>query len=290
MYKLRSVPWYSITFLLLSFRLVHFLRFKSYARLISKVAGPHLFRLDPDLPFYVRADPARLFTWMRIMIRIRLLVKVMSICDHCFPPDPPRFQFEFPRLHCEHPWHSMAFFASLKLRNQNADPDLGFHSNLDRDPASQNNAVPQPYALVSALKVFISVCFNYQFLQDWANAFLKVWSWINKYHCFRCTVPVLLICDLKTHCLSTAIGYRLGLPLSFIFSSCTAVWLEPSPSMHSLAASSPVWRPSFWGSAFASRLVISSNFCQQRSGRVGYGRYHNSAHLYLRPCFCSLVW
>jgi hypothetical protein len=72
-----------------------------------------------------------LFILMRIQIRILLFIKLMPI-SHQLSIEPPWLHFEPPRLHYERPpW---LCFELLQLLNFDFEPD----------PASQNNADPDP--------------------------------------------------------------------------------------------------------------------------------------------------
>jgi hypothetical protein len=100
----------------------------------TRVADPRHFNADPDPSFHRNVYPDR----------IRILVKVMLICDDWSTVQTRQgsilSQYDAivsvhgpPRLHFE-----------LLNVGFNADPDLdlAFHSNADPDSASQNNADP----------------------------------------------------------------------------------------------------------------------------------------------------
>ncbi len=74
---------------------------------VELVAGPHHVDADPDPAFHLMRIRILLFTLMRIpipirlftlmRIRIRLLIKVMQVCNH-WTTDRPRFQGEPQRF------------------------------------------------------------------------------------------------------------------------------------------------------------------------------------------------
>ncbi len=69
------------------------------------------------------------------LMRIRILIKVIRICDH-WSMDPPGLHFELPSLYCERTRPSTAIFWASKASEflLEADPDPTFHSNADTDP------------------------------------------------------------------------------------------------------------------------------------------------------------
>ncbi len=107
-----------------------------YYVLYSRVADPHHFNADPYPAFHLQ------------QIRILLLIKVIRICDHYHSTtDPPKLHFGPPGLHWEHRGPPHLYLEPLNILNFNfnADPSgFIFNSDADPDPASKDNADPDP--------------------------------------------------------------------------------------------------------------------------------------------------
>jgi hypothetical protein len=85
----------------------------------------HFLDSNPDPSFHFDADPGRLFTLMRIRI------KVMQICDNS-STDPPQ-------LHFEHLYASIVSLHKLLNFDFDADPNLDLAFDLDdADPDPQD--------------------------------------------------------------------------------------------------------------------------------------------------------
>jgi hypothetical protein len=106
-----------------------------YYTLELRVSDPHHLNADPDPPFHFNAnpdsDPALHFK------------EVSDPAPHQgdenlrpLPSKLPGLHFEPLGLYCEHPGPSKALFQPLVLQN--------FYFNADLDPASKNNADPDP--------------------------------------------------------------------------------------------------------------------------------------------------
>jgi hypothetical protein len=125
-----------------SYRLLAVQMFIVRTSLIKKLVGEHclLFRLRQGCGsaslFNTDLDPV--FTFIRFLIRIQLLFKVMGIFDN--------WSMDRPGLHSEPP--ADLYFEPLKL--------LTFEFNADLDQALHFNADPDPDQLPKTTKFFLS--------------------------------------------------------------------------------------------------------------------------------------